>query len=369
MTTMSLLLALSLAPRAEAFEEHHFCWGAKIGPNYSNTCESASWFMNAAYANSSEGQVCLSVFGLANCTRNPNEGVYIGGTDSYGYWTHALIFRSEFMTGTVKAYGVFWTAPPKSGGGGGGGETPPGPEGRWFLRNSNTSGIADNEFLYGGPELLPVNGDWNGDGIDTPGAYKPSTGEWFLRNSNTSGVGEINFTFGGCCDLLPVAGDWNHDGIDTVGLYRPSTGQWFLRNVNSTGSGEINFVYGGGNSTRPITGDWNGDGTDTIGIVDESNSGNWLWYLRNQNNAGAGEVSFNYGGGSISEDTALVGDWNGDGKDTPGIYQAHNGQWYLRNSNTAGTADLSPIYGGGSESHGISGDWNGDGIDSIGMRR
>ena len=42
-------------------------------------------------------------------------------------------------------------------------------------------------------------------------------------------------------------------------------------------------------------------------------------------------------------DTPLVGDWNGDGNDTVGIYR--NGAFYLRNSNTAGYADLVFGYG------------------------
>jgi len=61
----------------------------------------------------------------------------------------------------------------------------------------------------------------------------------------------------------------------------------------------------------PIVGDWYGDGTDTPGIV----RGNW-WFLRNSNSGGIGEVGFQYGD---VNDVPLVGDWNNDGIDTPGI--------------------------------------------------
>ena len=39
-------------------------------------------------------------------------------------------------------------------------------------------------------------GDWNCDGIDTPGLYRQSDGFVYLRNSNTQGVADIRFFFG-----------------------------------------------------------------------------------------------------------------------------------------------------------------------------
>ena len=54
-------------------------------------------------------------------------------------------------------------------------------------------------------------GDWNGDGIDTPGVVRGTT--WYLRNSNTTGVADVTFTYGNPDDL-PLAGRWvaGHDG-------------------------------------------------------------------------------------------------------------------------------------------------------------
>jgi hypothetical protein len=237
------------------------------------------------------------------------------------------------------------------------------PVGRWQLRNANSSGLADVEFNFGSTDLIPVAGDWNGDGIDTPGAYKPSTGEWFLRNSNTGGSAEISFTYGGCCDLLPVVGDWNKDGTDTPGLYKPSTGEWYLRNYNSGGFGEINFNYGGGTGTVPIAGDWNNDGTDTIGTYKPSSNSEWK--LRNTNSTGSADISFTYGGPEMAP---VVGDWNKDGTDTPGLYKT-NGEWFLRNSNSGGFGEIEYVFGGGTESKPIAGDWNNDGTDSVGAVR
>ena len=42
----------------------------------------------------------------------------------------------------------------------------------------------------------------------------------------------------------------------------------------------------------PIAGDWNGDGKDTIGLYDPTKA---VFYLRNTNDAGYADVSFAYG--------------------------------------------------------------------------
>jgi lysyl endopeptidase len=51
-----------------------------------------------------------------------------------------------------------------------------------------------------------------------------------------------------------------------------------------------------------------------------------------------------------------VGDWNGDGIDTVGIYR--NNAFYLRNTNTAGNADVSLLFGVPGDAP-LVGDWNG----------
>ena len=82
-------------------------------------------------------------------------------------------------------------------------------------------------------------GDWNGDGVKTPGVFR--SGTWYLRNSNTSGAAEITFRYADASDL-PVVGDWNGDGTDTPGVFR--AGAWYLRNANTTGVADVSFNYG-----------------------------------------------------------------------------------------------------------------------------
>ena len=108
----------------------------------------------------------------------------------------------------------------------------------------------------------------------------------------------------------------------------------------------------------PVVGDWDGNGTETIGVF---RSG--TWYLRNANGGGAPDLAFTWGSPG---DVPVVGDWDGDGRDMIGVFR--NGIWYLRNSNSGGPVDAA--FGWGSpDDVPVVGDWNGDGVDSIGVFR
>lgn len=85
-------------------------------------------------------------------------------------------------------------------------------------------------------------------------------------------------------------------------------------------------------------GDWNGDGIRTVGVY-RSFSTFGRFYLRNSNNSGS-SWSFNFG---LPGDEPVVGDWNGDGRDGLGVVRSTSGItfakfWYLSNTvNTPST--------------------------------
>jgi hypothetical protein len=54
---------------------------------------------------------------------------------------------------------------------------------------------------------MPLAGDWNGDGIDTVGFFRPSTHTFYLKNSNVAGAGYTQFSAGISTDI-PIAGAW-----------------------------------------------------------------------------------------------------------------------------------------------------------------
>jgi len=195
---------------------------------------------------------------------------------------------------------------------------------------------AVTSFFFGNPGDVPFSGDWNCDGVETPGLYRRSDGYVYLRNSNTQGVADISFFFGNPGDY-PLAGDFDNDGCDTVSIYRPSESRFFVindlgSNDGGLGAADYSFLFGNPGD-KPFVGDFNGDGVDTVGLHRESTG---LVYFRNSNKTGVADSQFIYGDPG---DMLVAGDWDGNGTDTIGVYRPSNGIFYLRNSNSAGNAD------------------------------
>jgi hypothetical protein len=192
------------------------------------------------------------------------------------------------------------------------------------------------QFLFGDPGDYAFMGDWNCDGVDTPGLYRQSDGYVYLRNSNTEGIADLSFFFGNPGDV-PVAGDFNADGCDTVSIYRPSQQQFYIINKLGTndgglGAAEYSFLFGDAGD-KPFIGDFNGNGQDTVGLHRESTG---LVYFRNTLTTGNADNQFIFGNPG---DRFVAGDWTGDSVDSPGVFRPSNTTMYLRYQNTQGNAD------------------------------
>jgi len=194
------------------------------------------------------------------------------------------------------------------------------------------------QFLFGDPGDYPFMGDWNCDGVDTPGLYRQSDGYVYLRNSNTEGIADLSFFFGDPGDV-PIAGDFNADGCETVSIYRPSEATFYIvnqlgSNDGGLGAADYSFVFGDPGD-EPFVGDFNGNGQDTVGLHRESTG---LVYYRNTNTTGNAHNEFTFGDPS---DRFFAGGWIADGVDSPGLFRPTNSTIYLRYTNTQGTADAS----------------------------
>lgn len=213
-------------------------------------------------------------------------------------------------------------------------------QGIWYLRDPASG--ATTSFYYGNPGDTPFMGDWDCDGVDTPGLHRRSDGYVYLRNTNSQGIADVSFFFGNPGDV-PLAGDFDGDGCDTVSLFRPSEGRFYV--INELGSGDaglgaadIDFVFGNP-SDVPIVGDWDGDGIDTVGM---RRAADGFAYLRNEFAGGSADLSFAYGDPG---DVVVSGSWDGRDGDSLGSYRPSTTTFHLRNSRSAGAADISVMYG------------------------
>ncbi|MFC2153109.1 hypothetical protein ACFLQ7_00555 [Actinomycetota bacterium] len=200
----------------------------------------------------------------------------------------------------------------------------------------NEAGVQTTSFFFGNPGDFPILGDWDCDGVETPGMYRQSDGYVYLKNSNTQGLADIFFFFGNPGDL-PIAGDFNGDGCGTVSIYRPSNQTFYIinelgENDGGLGAAESSYVFGNPGD-KPFVGDFDGDGVETVGLHRESTG---FVYFRNSHTQGNADNDFFFGNPG---DRFIAGDWTADGVFTPALFRPSNTTMYFRYTNTQGNAD------------------------------
>ena len=185
-------------------------------------------------------------------------------------------------------------------------------------------------------------GDWDGDGVATPGLYRQSDGFVYLRNSNTVGIADTTFFFGNPGDY-PLVGDFDGDGDDTVSIFRRSEGRVFIMNElgedgGGLGTADYDFYFGNPGDT-PFVGDFDGDFIDSVGLYRTSSG---FVYFRNELSTGISDLEFFYGNPG---DVILAGDWDGDGDDTVAVFRPGTGRVYVSLENEPGVADYTLYVG------------------------
>ena len=188
----------------------------------------------------------------------------------------------------------------------------------WDLRDSLTTGAPTVEFdNFGTTPLVPLTGDWDGDGTSTPGYYKG--GSFFLSNQVNGSSLNSPITFGDPRGF-PLSGDFDNDGRDDLAVFRG--GVWQFRAAATGSLSGTTFGAGTWPGSWPVAGDWDGDGVDGIGLLTLATGS---WTLRQASTGGTVIGPFHWWLGATSN--PVVGDWDGDGDDTLGIRKGT--QWCL----------------------------------------
>jgi hypothetical protein len=317
-------------------------------------------------------------FGSSGCGWTPLIGDWNGdGRDTIGLFDHKrshFHLRDMLMGGDADV--LFQFGAPSSGWlplvgkfqGDGIGLYDPGTA-DFHLKGARSGGTADSLFRFGTPaaasRLIPLIGDWNGDGTDSAGIYDPTLSEFHLQN-RAGYNGDIVFRFGRPnSGWIPLVGDWNNDGVDTICLYDPDNSTFHLKNAFTGGNADVWLQFGPAHAGwRPLAGDWNGDGRSTIGLYDPTES---AFHLKNTLTGATADLVFLFGA-PRSGWTPIVGDWNKDRLDSIGLFDPASSLFHLKNSLSGGPADLffqyGPVKAGWIP---IAGDFNGDGADTVGL--
>ncbi len=134
-----------------------------------------------------------------------------------------------------------------------------------------------------------------------------------------------------------------------------NAGNWFQRNTHTTGGADSSYWYGASGDI-PIMGDWDGNGTRTPGVYR-----NGQVFLSNDT---SGNTHYSYWFGQAG-DIPVVGDWDGNGTETLGLYR--NTQWFLSNDH-AGTTHHNFWFGDAGDKP-LAGKWDGTGGAWVGVFR
>ncbi|AVQ00343.1 hypothetical protein C7S18_23890 (plasmid) [Ahniella affigens] len=235
-----------------------------------------------------------------------------------------------------------------------------------FSTPANPEGVAIDavgrvyvSFLNSG--VVNVYGALRG-GIDGIGVYRPSTKTFLLRRTATTGTPDLSFTVPDAePGDLPVIGDWNGDGVDTPGLQRESVVYIWDRWDNISIANSVRQT-GGVFGERYATADWNIDGLSDI-TSHESIIGETRFY----DEIFATRAQYLYVFGSPAGE-AVFGDWNSDGLITEARYVPTTGLFRFTNQLAQGSVSLDGTSAiGPANSRPLAGDWDGSGQDRVGV--
>jgi len=221
------------------------------------------------------------------------------------------------------------------------------------------TGIFDSstsEFTFGSKSVqlgldtdIPVIGDWDGDGKDEIGVFRPSDdkglSKFYLVTRNwtdlrdEAGAADVCVDFGPYPTNVPITGDWDGDGCDDIGGFNPENNIFYLYKLDleaePPSAKSYKDVPFGATRDIPFIGDWDGDGKDELGVFRSpypvEKPGTNAFYCDRKLTGDHHELGDLWTDGKPKPymygdigDYPVIGDWDGDGDDDIGIYRPHN---------------------------------------------
>lgn len=187
--------------------------------------------------------------------------------------------------------------------------------GRWYILNSGTSTVVEQQF--GDATDLIVPGDYDGNGSTDIAVFRPSEGAWYISQGSAQNF--IRREWGQNGDT-PVPADYDADGKTDLAVFRPGTSTWYIqRSSNNT----LVTRQWGLSSDQPVPADYDGDTHADIAVYRPSTG---TWYILNSSD---GSVTSQQWGNNSLGDIAVPGDYDGDSKTDIAVWRSSTGVWLI----------------------------------------
>ena len=242
----------------------------------------------------------------------------------------------------------------------------------WLWKSSEQDTTTNS---FSGPGAIPIAGDFDGDGRAEHGCFVD--GRWFIDlNGNDKWDDEDMLIELGSAGDQPLTGDWDGDGKCDVAVFGPA---WrgdgraidnesglpdaanelaLAEHESSPARGELrpcvirrargsqpviepvrHVLHYGAPGDVPVVGDFNGDGIDTVGVFRQ---GRWVLDVNGDGRFDENDQVVEMG--SINH-LPVVADVDGDGIDELGLFLAGRWQFDLDKDGAISESDLSFDHG------------------------
>jgi subtilisin-like proprotein convertase family protein len=190
--------------------------------------------------------------------------------------------------------------------------------------------------------VVSVTSDYNGDSYSDPALYRRNTttnqGSWLVQATPPAGGGTPPATWFpsgmafGPANVVPFQGDFDGDGETDLAYYQPSNATWFM---NESSGGLASFVLGTPNSSIPVVGNFDANGPDEAAVYTVVN-GQGVWTIA----SGIVPRTATFG---LAGDIPEPGDYTGIGHDELAVYRPSTGQFFVQVPGTNGTTTTDTI--------------------------
>jgi hypothetical protein len=215
-----------------------------------------------------------------------------------------------------------------------------------------------------------IVGDWDGDGYDDLGLFRPDTGTFtlFVNGGVFKTITRLDGKVGG----RPLVGDWNGVPGDEVGLFRGLTGTFVLDadgdGVSNDPDDRVGAMLDGQVGGVPLVGNWDGLGGEEVGLYRPLTGTFTLDRDGDLASNDASDTVIARLAGKVGG-KALVGDWDGDGDADVGLFSGLTGQWFLDTNGDPQAERTITKLDGAVGGRAVVGDFNGDGMTDCGLFR